>query len=200
VQNFETSTPAIPRTVISPRVAAVVLTIPTAFGTTRDRMGCGWRLVCPAERPTPHPNDNAFTEHSDEFAKYNAGSINSGNDGPRTPIRSLRAQGLLAPANRCCPCSLRAQLTTGLFHASRHHRAVRADSLNHSGKMKDESPGDDPDGCSPASPPSRGLNILLLLPSAIAARQLGAAYRYFVGVSTTSGEFRKFARQAIGSS
>jgi hypothetical protein len=63
------------------------------------------------------PNNNAITDHTDEYLIYNAGSINSGNEGPTDPNTGVfRARGGSRPGQLLLPIVVyREQLTNALF-------------------------------------------------------------------------------------
>ncbi len=120
VNNFDTFAASDTPPVISPRVATVIFNNSDGIGPN-PRYPIGVRIgelgVPSPNGATTQPNDNAFTEHSDEYLQYNAGSINSGNDGPTDPNTGVfRAHGGSRPGQSLLPMVVyREQLTNALF-------------------------------------------------------------------------------------
>ena len=105
---------------ISPRVAAVVF-YDTDGVAPNPRYPIGVRIgelgVPGPNGASSQPNRNAYTEYSDEYLQYNAGSINSGNEGPTDPNTGVfRALGNARAGQPLLPIVVyREQLTNALF-------------------------------------------------------------------------------------
>ena len=105
---------------ISPRVAAVVF-YDTDGVAPNPRYPIGVRIgelgVPGPYGASTQPNRNAYTEYADEYLQYNAGSINSGNEGPTDPNTGVfRALGNSRAGQPLLPIVVyRQQLTNALF-------------------------------------------------------------------------------------
>ena len=120
VRDFDATASGDPPSVISPRVAATVFYDSDGVAPN-PRYPIGVRIgelgVPGPSGVSSLPNDNALTEHADEYLQYNAGSINSGNEGPTDPNTGVfRARGGSRPGQLLLPIVVyREQLTNALF-------------------------------------------------------------------------------------
>jgi hypothetical protein len=120
VNDFDTIGASDTPPIVSPRVAAVVF-YDTDGVAPNPRYPIGVRIgelgVASPTGPPSQPNNNALTDHTDEYLQYNAGSINSGNNGPTDPNTGVfRALGGSRPGQLLLPIVVyREQLTNALF-------------------------------------------------------------------------------------
>jgi hypothetical protein len=120
VRDFDATVAGATPPVISLRVAATVFYDSDGVAPN-PRYPIGVRIgelgVPSPSGVSSQPNNNALTEHAGEYLQYNAGSINSGNDGPTDPNTGVfRAHGGSRPGQLLLPIVVyREQLTNALF-------------------------------------------------------------------------------------